>query len=105
MLFYVHKNTTIGINRKQRLEVIGKIEAYDGKIKELNKDSETYNEDLESAFTEILNSLSNITIQEDALKSLIAYALDGKNKKICNSMLTVLYDKYQQKFTNLFVKK
>ena len=103
--FYVHKNTTIGINRKQRLEVIGKIEAYDGKIKELNKDSETYNEDLESAFTEILNSLSNITIQEDALKSLIAYALDGKNKKICNSMLTVLYDKYQQKFTNLFVKK
>lgn len=103
--FYVHKNTTIGINRKQRLEVIGKIEAYDGEIKKLDKDSETYNEDMESAFTEILNSLSNVTIKEDALKSLIAHALDGKNKKICNSMLTVLYDKYQQKFIDIFVKK
>ena len=80
------------------------LESYDKEIKKLDRTSESYANDMNSAFTEIQDGLRNTNIKGDTLRTLIAYALADDNRKVCNSMLTVLYDKNPQKFMELFKK-
>jgi len=80
------------------------LESYDKEVKKLDKTSASYAKDMESAFAEIQDGLKNTNIKGDTMRTLIAYALADDNRKVCNAMLTVLYDKNPQKFVELFKK-
>ena len=102
--FYAYDTNTVNANRKQYQKVIGMLESYDKEVKKLDKTSASYAKDMESAFAEIQDGLKNTNIKGDTMRTLIAYALADENRKVCNSMLTVLYDKNPQKFVELFKK-
>ena len=73
------------------------LEEYDECNKKLEEDSDSYHEERLNEFESCMGKLKNLTIKNDAMYTLIAYALSPNNEKIRDSMLVALYDKCVKK--------
>ena len=88
--------------------IVGKLdtEEYDKEIRELDMSKDTYAKDKEEKFNAMMLTMKNISkIQQDTMKSLVAYAFKSGNESIRNNMLIALYDKDRDKFLHCFHKK
>lgn len=97
---------TVKTDRKQYKKIIGIVEEYDKEIRELDMSKDTYAKDKEEKFNAMMLAMKNISkIQQDTMKSLVAYAFKSGNESIRNNMLIALYDKDRDKFLHCFRKK
>lgn len=97
---------TVKTDRKQYKKIIGVVEEYDKEIRELDMSKDTYAKDKEEKFNAMMLAMKNISkIQQDTMKSLVAYAFKSGNESIRNNMLIALYDKDKDKFLHCFCKK
>ena len=100
------KANTVKVDRKQYKKIIGIVEEYDKEIRELDMSKDTYAKEKEEKFNAMMLAMKNISkIQQDTMKSLVAYAFKSGNESIRNSMLIALYDKDRDKFLHCFCKK
>ena len=94
----------IRADRKQYQKVIGIVKEYDAYITDLDKNSDSYHEDRLNEFEACMDKLKNLTIKDDTIYTLIAYAFKPGNGDIRDSLLVVLYDKDKESFLKCFKK-
>ena len=95
--FFEYSADKVNVNRGQYQKVIKIVEEYDKRIKELEEDGDSYHEERLNEFENCMGKLKNLTIKNDAMYTLIAYALSPNNEKIRDSLLVTLYDKCEKK--------
>ena len=99
--FFEYHADKVNVNRKQYQKVINIVKEYDERVKELDKDSDSYHEERLNEFETCVGKLKNLTIKCDTMYTLIAYALSSDNTDIRDSLLVALYDKNDNKETFL----
>lgn len=90
-------------DRKQHIKVISIVEEYDKCIKGFDKEDKDYHEKVEREFDLCMLKLKRMTIKENTMYSLIAYAFYSGGS-ICDRLLTSLYEKDSDTFLNCFKK-
>jgi len=90
-------------DRKQHIKVISIVEEYDGKIKTFDKEDKDYHEKVKREFELCMLKLNRISIKENTMYSLIAYAFYSGGS-ICDRLLIALYEKDSIMFLNCFKK-
>ena len=100
------KANTVKVDRKQYKKIIGIVKEYDKEIGELDMSKDSYVKEKEEKFNAMMLAMKNISkIQQDTMKSLVAYTFKSGNESIRNSMLIALYDKDRDRFLHCFCKK
>lgn len=95
--FFEYSADKVNVNSGQYQKVIKIVKEYDERIKELEEDGDSYHEERLNEFENCMGKLKNLTIKNDAMYTLIAYALSPNNEKIRDSLLVALYDKCEKK--------
>lgn len=88
---------------KQYKKVISIVQEYDREVNKLDMSKSDYSRDVDNLFDNCMIKLENLTINQSTMYSLIAYAFT-QNGDICDRLLTVLYDKDDEKFMSCFKK-
>lgn len=90
-------------DRKQHKKIISIVNEYDEAIKKYDIEDEDYHENIMREFEMCRSKLDGLTIKNDTMYSLIAYAFHSGGS-ICDKLLTVLYDKDHEAFLSCFEK-
>lgn len=92
-------------NRKQYQKIVSEIEAYDAKVKNLDKAAEDYSEKISYLFLQTADRIRKYTIKQDTMMRLVDKAFhDPCISKMRSRLLTLLYDNNPQIFLSCFVK-
>ena len=103
MVFDYNREKIKDRDRKQYIKVISIVEEYDKIVMSFDKEDKDYHEKVEREFELCVLKLERMTIKENTLYSLIAYAFYSGGS-ICDRLLTVLYDKDSDTFLSCFKK-
>ena len=92
-------------NRKQYQKIVSEIEAYDAKVKNLDKAAEDYSEKISYLFEQTADRIRKHTIKQDTMMRLVDKAFhDPCLSRMRSRLLTLLYDNNLQNFLSCFVK-
>lgn len=92
-------------NRKQYQKIVSEIEAYDAKVKNLDKAAEDYSEKISYLFEQTADRIRKHTIKQDTMMRLVDKAFhDPCFSRMRSRLLTLLYDNNLQNFLLCFVK-
>lgn len=92
-------------NRKQYQKIVSEIEAYDAKVKNLDKAAEDYSEKISYLFAQTADRIRKHTIKQDTMMRLVDKAFhDPCLSRMRSRLLTLLYDNNPQIFLLCFVK-
>lgn len=92
-------------NRKQYQKIVSEIEAYDAKVKNLDKAAEDYSEKILYLFAQTADRIRKHTIKQDTMMRLVDKAFhDPCLSRMRSRLLTLLYDNNLQNFLSCFVK-
>lgn len=92
-------------NRKQYQKIVSEIEAYDAKVKNLDKAAENYSEKISYLFAQTADRIRKHTIKQDTMMRLVDKAFhDPCLSRMRSRLLTLLYDNNPQIFLLCFVK-
>lgn len=92
-------------NRKQYQKNVSEIEAYDAKVKNLDKAAEDYSEKISYLFEQTADRIRKHTIKQDTMMRLVDKAFhDPCLSRMRSRLLTLLYDNNLQNFLSCFVK-
>ena len=101
---FEYKADKVNVDRKQYKKVVDIVKEYDMRISSLNREGNTYHNERLNEFEVCMDKLKNLTINNNTMYTLIAYAFKPGNEDMRDSMLTVLYDKNKKAFLNCFKK-
>ena len=94
----IHNSERTGHQFKKVKETV---EAYDRKVRDLNKSDENYEWQIDNAFSECMAKIKKWKLKQGTMRALVVYALSSRCK--CPSrMMTVLYDYDSELFLNCF---
>lgn len=92
-------------NRKQYQKIVSEIEAYDAKVKNLDKAAEDYSEKILYLFAQTADRIRKHTIKQDTMMRLVDKAFhDPCLSRMRSRLLTLLYDNNLQNFLSCFVE-
>ena len=92
-------------NRKQYQKIVSEIEAYDAKVKNLDKAAEDYSEKISYLFEQTADRIRKHTIKQDTMMRLVDKAFhDPCLSRMRSRLLTLLYHNNLQNFLSCFVK-
>jgi hypothetical protein len=106
-IFTYEKGNKKQRDSKQYKKILSFVREFDEEAKKLDVAMEDYPEKLGILFDNCMTKMRNIHINEHTMHSLIAYAFfknQGEQKRICDRLLTVLYDKDKDMFLKMFKK-
>lgn len=92
-------------NRKQYQKIVSEIEAYDAKVKNLDKAAEDYSKKISYLFEQTADRIRKHTIKQDTMMRLVDKAFhDPCLSRMRSRLLTLLYDNNPQNFLSCFVE-
>lgn len=101
---FEYKTDKVKLNRKQCKKVINIVSEYNKNIEMLDKESASYHEEHLNEFEICIEKINKLSIRQDAMYTLIAYAFKPGNEYIRDNLLIVLYDKDKELFLKCFKK-
>lgn len=101
---FEYRANKVKVDRKQYQKVISIVREYDESVRNLDCDKDYYYEERLNEFEICMGKLRNLTIKNDTMYTLIAYAFKPGNENIRDNLLVVLYDKDKESFLKCFKK-